>query len=138
MTYAERIIEKREERLRKLRLRYKRELERIKSYAKKFRLKRIYIFGSFLSEKFHFNSDIDIFVEGIDYSEFLKFYALLLKKISVPVDLKIFDDLKEDMKEKIKKKGRIVYEKKLSEKFFEVADEFKKEIENFIKKIENQ
>lgn len=28
--------------------------------------------------------------------------------------------------------------KKLSEKFFEVADEFKKEIENFIEKIENQ
>ena len=112
MKYIKNIEDVRKERLKKLKRKYEEEIKTIKSIAKNFKLKRVYIFGSFINGNYHFNSDIDIAVEGIDYSEFLKFYSVLLKKISLPVDVKIYEDFKPEIQKDIKRKGKIVYEKK--------------------------
>lgn len=56
------------------------------SYAKKFNVKEIYVFGSSLeSEKVA--NDIDLAVKGIEPTLFFDFHGKLLRYLSKPVDL---------------------------------------------------
>jgi len=112
MGYASIIEKRRKERLEDLRKKYMEELKKVKNIADKFYLKRIYLFGSLVEkDKFHFNSDIDLVVEGMKEKDFLKFYAAILKEVSFPVDLKKYEDLPEGGKKALKK-GKVIYEKK--------------------------
>ena len=54
--------------------------------AKKYKVKRIVLFGSASKEKMK-NKDIDLAVEGIPDKLFFKFYSELIFNLSKPVDL---------------------------------------------------
>ncbi len=113
MGYAEIIKEKRKERIERLRKEYLEQLNKMKELIEDFHFKKIYIFGSFIKkEKFHFNSDIDLVIEGMKEENFLKFYGRLLRKTSIPIDLKRYEDLSPEMKRSIKRGGKVFYEKK--------------------------
>ncbi|MGH7886136.1 MAG: nucleotidyltransferase family protein [Thermodesulfobacteriota bacterium] len=60
--------------------------EIIISFAKKFKVKEIYLFGSSLDNKDK-AEDIDIAVKGISPNLFFDFYGKLLRYLSKPVDL---------------------------------------------------
>ncbi len=54
--------------------------------AKKYKVKRIVLFGSALKDKIN-SRDIDLAVEGIPDKLFFKFYSELIFTLSKPVDL---------------------------------------------------
>jgi len=60
--------------------------EIIISYAKKFSVKEIYLFGSSLDNEREAN-DIDLAVRGISPILFFDFYGKLLRYLSKPVDV---------------------------------------------------
>jgi len=59
--------------------------EIIISYAKKFKIQEIYLFGSSL-ENVEAN-DIDLAVRGVSPTSFFDFYGKLLRYLSKPVDV---------------------------------------------------
>lgn len=60
--------------------------EIIVSYAKKFNVQEIYLFGSSLHKEKEAN-DIDLAVKGISPTLFFDFYGKLLRYLSKPVDI---------------------------------------------------
>ena len=58
----------------------------IEQLARKYRAKRVVLFGSSLSSTQEYR-DIDIAVEGIEEKDFYAFYGELLCALSKPVDL---------------------------------------------------
>jgi predicted nucleotidyltransferase len=58
----------------------------IEQLARKYRAKRVMLFGSSLSASREYR-DIDIAVEGIDGKDFYTFYGELLCSLSKPVDI---------------------------------------------------
>ena len=54
--------------------------------AKKYKVKKLYIFGSNINSKDE-ASDIDLAVEGVPDSLFFQFYSELIFALSKPVDL---------------------------------------------------
>ena len=64
----------------------KKDKEVIISYAKKFNVKEIYLFGSSIDNKNEAN-DIDVAIKGISPVVFFDFYGKLLRYLSKPVDL---------------------------------------------------
>jgi len=56
------------------------------SFAKKFGVKEIYLFGSSLDNEEEAN-DIDLAVRGVSPSLFFDFYGKLLRYLSKPVDI---------------------------------------------------
>jgi len=116
MGYIENIVCYREKRLRKLRKDFKREAFRLVQLIREkgVEFRRIYLFGSTVDRRrrFNFSSDIDLVIEGLNFHTYLKVYALLLRNSEFKVDLKLWEDLDERFKEKIKKRGMLVYEKR--------------------------
>lgn len=91
----------------------KRNLKEIIKFILQWDIKKIYLFGSFLYKNdFYYNSDIDIAVEGISSSEFSKLWFELGLKFPLKIDLINLDDCDEYFKLAIKKRGKLVYEKK--------------------------
>lgn len=68
---------------------------------KRFRFESIYIYGSILTDKFGSHSDIDMVIKGLPVHDFFKAHALLIKESDYKIDLKPFEDLLEDYKEKV-------------------------------------
>ena len=64
----------------------KKDKEIIISYAKKFDIKEVYLFGSSLGN-IEEAKDIDIAIRGISPSQFFDFYGKLLRHLSKPVDI---------------------------------------------------
>lgn len=60
--------------------------EIILSYARKFNVKEIYLFGSSLENEREAN-DIDLAVRGVSPILFFDFYGKLLRYLSKPVDI---------------------------------------------------
>lgn len=60
--------------------------EIIVSYAKKFNVQEIYLFGSSLHKEQETN-DIDLAIKGISPTLFFDFYGKLLRYLSKPVDI---------------------------------------------------
>ncbi len=60
--------------------------EIIVSYAKKFNVKEIYLFGSSLDNEVE-AQDIDLAVRGVSPVLFFDFYGKLLRHLSKPVDI---------------------------------------------------
>lgn len=61
------------------------ELAVIKRLAKKYKLKRVFLFGS-SSESANYN-DIDLAIDGLESGLFFHLYGELFKYLSKPVDL---------------------------------------------------
>ena len=62
-----------------------RDKKSISEIAKKYKAKKVFLFGSGSVSKE--NRDIDLAVEGIASSDFFKFYSELIFSLSKPVDL---------------------------------------------------
>ena len=59
---------------------------KILELAKKYKVSKLYLFGSHLNSKNEPN-DIDLAVDGVADSEYFKFYSELIFSLSKPVDL---------------------------------------------------
>jgi len=78
-----------------------------------FPYEKLYLFGSVLKKRaFTPHSDLDLIVKGLDEELFLKAYAFLLKESNFSVDLKPWESLKNNIKQKVRKEGRLLYEKR--------------------------
>ena len=71
----------------------------------RFEFETVYICGSLLSGKFGPHSDIDMVIKGSKMEDFFKVYALLIKESKYKIDLKPFEDMMEDFKEKVLTEG---------------------------------
>jgi predicted nucleotidyltransferase len=77
-----------------------------------FKVNKIILFGSLLTDKFDKESDIDLAVEGIKKDEYFRAFSMvndLGKKYLI--DLKPLEDLEPYFLEKVLKKGECIYEK---------------------------
>jgi predicted nucleotidyltransferase len=57
------------------------------SIARRFKVKRVLLFGSNISSGDQESRDIDLAVEGVPSRDFFKFYGELLFRLNKPVDL---------------------------------------------------
>lgn len=74
-----------------------------------FKFKRVYLFGSSIKNKpLSAWSDIDLAIDGLQEKMFYRAYAFLLKNSKFPVDLKPFEELDNQLREKIKKEWEIL------------------------------
>ncbi|MFH0796593.1 MAG: nucleotidyltransferase domain-containing protein [Candidatus Omnitrophota bacterium] len=80
--------------------------------AEKYRLKRVYLFGSLSEGLFLKGSDVDIAVEGMDFQDYLKALAEFRYIDGVLVDIVHLDFCKPDLRQAIlENKGvKILYE----------------------------
>ncbi|MFX1298114.1 MAG: nucleotidyltransferase family protein [Promethearchaeota archaeon] len=62
-----------------------REREIIIRCARKYKVSKVYLFGSAVDNSEY--NDIDLAVEGIEPESFFKFYGELIRKLTKPVDL---------------------------------------------------
>ena len=88
----------------------RRSLEEAVAILRKHGAKRIVLFGSLCSDSFHSRSDIDLAVDGIPKGLWSRAVADLLMALNHPVDLKPLDEVESDFRERILKKGIILYE----------------------------
>jgi|SRR3989344_1226562 len=78
------------------------------------KIKKIFLFGSCIQNKFTLNSDIDIAVEIMDVSkdDCNKFRREIMGNANERVDFKIYNLLPKKIKDEILSKGKVLYEKK--------------------------
>lgn len=76
---------------------------------KKYKIKKVILFGSVLENRMCSTSDVDILVDPLAAEQFFTFQCSLEEKINLPVDL---HTMNEDSKfiEKILKRGEVIYE----------------------------
>jgi len=108
------LIEQREKRKESLREKALREAKELSSIlTSHFPYQKLYLFGSVLkNQRFTPHSDLDLVIKGLDSSLFLKAYAFLLRRSNFSVDLKPWELLNDDVKQRVEKEGIILYEKK--------------------------
>ncbi len=114
-TYLEKAKERKKRLVDSLRKNLRQEAYRLIQLLKEedFKFKKIYLFGSILSNKpLAPWSDIDLAIEGLHKNKFFKLYAWFLKNSKFSVDLKPWEELNKNLKEKIIKRGEIIYERR--------------------------
>jgi predicted nucleotidyltransferase len=100
------VLKEREAKLKALKQDAMEEAQRLASLlSERFKFEAIYLHGSLLSGKFRRHSDIDLIIKGLKMEDFFKAYAFLIKESKYEIDLKPFEDLKEDFKESVLAKG---------------------------------
>jgi len=83
------------------------------SLAEEFSFDRLYLCGSVLRpHAFTSHSDLDLVIKGLDEGLFLKAYAFLLKRSSIPVDLKPWESLHPGMRRRVLQEGMVLYERR--------------------------
>jgi len=85
------------------------EISELKFIFKKYKLKRVYLFGSILNYRSHENSDIDLYVEKLETNQFWNLWRDLEESLDHPVDLYYQSDDPKFIR-KIKNRGRLIYE----------------------------
>jgi predicted nucleotidyltransferase len=80
--------------------------------AKRYGLKKIYLFGSLSEGLFLEGSDIDLAIEGMDFVDYLKTLAEQRQIRGVHLDILHMDFCKPGLKKTILKEGKLLYEKK--------------------------
>jgi len=73
-------------------------------------ISEVIIFGSFLSDNFNFDSDIDLYIENIPVEEYYNVRRKLKECIKLDVDLYTQTDNNKFI-EKIKNRGEVLYER---------------------------
>jgi len=108
------LLKQREKKKEELRRKALKEAKKLSfALAEAFPYEKLYLFGSALKKQtFTPHSDLDLIIKGLDEDLFLKAYAFLLKKSSFSVDLKPWESLRNNIKEKVEKEGVLLYEKK--------------------------
>jgi predicted nucleotidyltransferase len=100
------VLKEREKKKEVLRLEAIADVQRLVSLLRKrFQFESIYICGSILTDNFSSHSDIDMVVKGLRVEDFFKAHAFLLKESRYEIDLKPFEDLTEDFREKVLTRG---------------------------------
>jgi len=79
--------------------------------AKKYRLKKIYLFGSLAEGSFLKGSDVDIAIEGMGFEDYLKALAEHRQIRNTHLDILHLDFCKPQIRDDIFKKGKVLYEK---------------------------
>jgi predicted nucleotidyltransferase len=79
--------------------------------AKRFGIKKVYLFGSLAKGLFFKGSDIDLAIEGMDFEDYLKAIAEYRFIKGIHIDLLNLDFCKANFKEEILKDGKVLYEK---------------------------
>ncbi len=72
----------------------------------RFNFDSLYIFGSILTDKFRVHSDIDMVIKGLESDKFFKAYGLLIKESGYKIDLKPYEELGNEFKEMVMKRGK--------------------------------
>jgi predicted nucleotidyltransferase len=87
----------------------RRVIEDGKEIFKKYRIKKVVLFGSVLENRMSVTSDVDILVDPLSAEDFFSFQCSLEEKLNLPVDL---HTMNEDRKfvEKILERGEVIYE----------------------------
>lgn len=102
--------EKRKERRRGMALQEAKRLSHL--LAQRFPYERLFLFGSALrGRRFSGHSDIDLVIKGLDRNLFLKVYAFLIKESDFSIDLKPWELLDGQIREKVEEEGVVLYEK---------------------------
>ncbi|MBI5025543.1 MAG: nucleotidyltransferase domain-containing protein [Nitrospirae bacterium] len=75
---------------------------------KQYTFDALYVCGSLVSGSFGKHSDIDLIIKGLKTEDFFRAYAYLLKESRYGIDLKPFEDLHEDFKERVLAEGIMI------------------------------
>lgn len=86
------------------------EAEKLSIFLKKeFQYDALYLIGSVIIERgFGPNSDIDFVIRGLKKDCFFKALALLIKNSKFTIDLKPWEELDSNGKDRVEKEGRIL------------------------------
>ncbi|HHT9126670.1 MAG TPA: nucleotidyltransferase family protein [Candidatus Brocadiia bacterium] len=80
---------------------------------RKYRIKKVYLYGSFVDTTFHKYSDIDIAIEPkIAFEDLLHLFSEINKQIERETDVRVLDEL--PFAREVKNKGILIYERKNS------------------------
>lgn len=86
----------------------------LKSVWEKYKVKRIYMYGSFVDLTFCKYSDIDLAVESeMEYDVFLGFFSEVNRGFGRQVDLRLINEL--PFAQQVREKGLLIYERKNSD-----------------------
>ncbi len=78
----------------------------------KYAIERVYLYGSMVTGAIHHKSDVDIAIEGDPgFKNILRLYSELSGVLSMPVDVRLLDEL--PFREAVKKRGKVIYERKV-------------------------
>lgn len=88
-------------------------IETLKNLAdiwQKYKIKKVYLYGSVTEGRIHSQSDIDIAVEGdLEYRQLLHLFTEVDKHVAREIDLRNMNEI--PFKDSIKEKGVVIYEK---------------------------
>lgn len=79
--------------------------------AKKYQIRKVYLFGSLAEGLILKGSDIDLAVEGMDLEDYLKALAEYREIKGRHLDLLHLDFCKPQLRQAVLKEGRLLYEK---------------------------
>ena len=96
------ILKERKDRTRHLRKDALNEAKRLSSLLRRhYEFEALYLYGSVLTDRFGFHSDIDMAIKGMRVEVFFKAYAILIKESKYEIDLKPFEELTDELREKV-------------------------------------
>lgn len=87
------------------------DISEIVSILCKYGADKIYLFGSHATGEAREGSDIDLAVDGMEGEVFFKAFGEILLRISRDMDLIDLSDAKRTLQNRIKREGRVIYEK---------------------------
>jgi predicted nucleotidyltransferase len=76
---------------------------------KRYKIKKVVLFGSVLENRMGDTSDVDILVDPLSAEDFFSFQCSLEEKLNIPVDLHTMNEDKKFI-EKILDRGEVIYE----------------------------
>jgi len=80
--------------------------------VKKYRVKKVILFGSLVWGKFRERSDIDIGVEGLSKEKYIRALTETEAITGATIDIKFIDELPQFLKNRINREGKVLYAKK--------------------------
>jgi len=89
-------------------------LEAIKEHEWFWKIKQVILFGSFVENRFHLFSDIDLavkFKENISEKDAAKFRIEIYPKVSKKIDIQVYNTLPDKIKKEIDKNGKTIYQR---------------------------
>jgi Predicted nucleotidyltransferases len=97
--------------VRKARLARAKAQEIARQLACRYKVKKVFLFGSLATGEFDEVSDIDLAVIGLPEEHFLRAYGLAEDAASpFPVDLVLLESAADSLKERVKKEGIVLYD----------------------------
>lgn len=78
--------------------------------AKKYGVKKVVLFGSLVIGKYKRGSDIDLAVEGLKTESYIEALVEVERFTGMTFDIKLMEECKGFLRERITKEGKILYE----------------------------